>query len=219
MYVWTWVGRCFVILGDHVARPCNMDALRKHTPQIIISLSVSTFLNHSKSSMCSPSRFSVGICMFFLCREAQKHRGHQPQSHNAVSLPASIMHPIVWCYVITEYVNIYFQCVWDRYGRRKSHLKTNDTILWTLRTIQPSTVKSVWLLQALRSVNGFCSSSVSDSSEGDGFYFIGITEVRCGTAGWGTALQAGRSLVRFAMWFFSNLILAATPYLWVRLSL
>jgi hypothetical protein len=93
--VCTWVGRCFVILGDHVTRLYNMDAFRNHTPQIIISLSVSTFLNHSKSSTCSPSRSSVGICLFFLCREAQRLRGHQPQSHNAVSLPTSIMHPIV----------------------------------------------------------------------------------------------------------------------------
>jgi len=140
MYVCTWVGRCFVILGDHVTRLCNMESFRNHTPQIIISLSVSTFLDHSKSSTCSPSRSTVRICLFFLCRETQKHCGHQPQSHNAVSLSTSIMHPIIWCYVITECVNIYFQCVWDRYGRRKSHLKANDTILWTVRTIQPSGV-------------------------------------------------------------------------------
>lgn len=117
------------VIVDHVTRLYNMDVFRNHTPHMVISISVSSFLNHSKSSLYSRSWSMVGICLFFLCRGAQKLCGHQPQSHNLVNLPTSIMHRVVCCYVITEDVNIYFQCVWDRYGRRKSHLKASDTIL------------------------------------------------------------------------------------------
>jgi hypothetical protein len=58
MYVCTWVGRCFVILGDHVTRLCNMDSFCNHTPQIIISLRLGA---HWQLNSCGDKKVAVNV--------------------------------------------------------------------------------------------------------------------------------------------------------------
>jgi len=63
-----------------------------------------------------------------------------------------------------------------------SHISRHMALYFELLE-QYNRQECVSFFQALRSADGFCSSSVSDSLEGDCFYFIGITGVRDGTAG------------------------------------
>jgi hypothetical protein len=115
------------------------------------------------------------------------------------------------------------------YSIGKRNIQKN---IWTqkklgnVRTLSNSSGSSVHFIQLPRKPSLLRNANGNISATDCPFHFSALPDRMCGVdggaIGWGTALQAGRSQVRFptgSLEFFIGIILPAAPWHWGRLSL